>query len=140
MYRLKTRVHFDSAHFLYGYDGKCSNIHGHRWLAEITIRGESLIENGTKKEMLVDFSDFKNDMKKIADSLDHTLIYEDGTLKPRLLSALEEEKFSLYKIPFRPTAENLAKYIFDITEEKGYCTESVAVYETPDNCAVYSGE
>ena len=42
MYALKTQAHFDSAHFLHGYDGKCKNIHGHRWTVEAEITGETL--------------------------------------------------------------------------------------------------
>lgn len=46
MYILKTEAAFDSAHFLHGYNGKCSNIHGHRWIIEAEICSEKLIEEG----------------------------------------------------------------------------------------------
>ena len=46
MYILTTKHHFDSAHFLKGYDGKCSNIHGHRWFIEVSVQSEALIEDG----------------------------------------------------------------------------------------------
>ena len=42
MYQLKTEADFDSAHFLSGYTGKCSNIHGHRWHVEIEIESRKL--------------------------------------------------------------------------------------------------
>ena len=46
MYQLKTEADFDSAHFLSGYTGKCSNIHGHRWHVEIEIESRKLEKNG----------------------------------------------------------------------------------------------
>ena len=78
MYILKTEAAFDSAHFLHGYNGKCSNIHGHRWIIEAEICSEKLIEEGQTRGMIVDFGDLKRDLKEIADSLDHRLISERG--------------------------------------------------------------
>lgn len=59
MYILKTEQSFDSAHFLSGYDGKCSNIHGHRWTVEIEIQSETLNSTGKLRGMIVDFGDLK---------------------------------------------------------------------------------
>ena len=89
MYQLKTEADFDSAHFLSGYTGKCSNIHGHRWHVEIEIESRKLEKNGQERGMLVDFGDLKKDLKELADSMDHTLIYEENTLRPKTLEALE---------------------------------------------------
>ena len=46
MFELKTSASFDSAHFLSGYQGKCSNLHGHRWKIEVTVGQETLQEEG----------------------------------------------------------------------------------------------
>lgn len=140
MYTLKTEQSFDSAHFLYGYKGKCSNIHGHRWTIVAEIFSYNLTEDGQLRGMIVDFSDFKHDLKLIADNLDHSLIYEKDTLKSKTLEALKEENFKLIEVEFRPTAENFSKHIFDILMDKGYNVKSVTVYETPNNCAMYTGE
>ena len=59
MYTLKTEHSFDSAHFLYRYEGKCSNIHGHRWRVIVEIKGEELDIEGQERGMLVDFESFK---------------------------------------------------------------------------------
>ena len=112
MYQLKTEADFDSAHFLSGYTGKCSNIHGHRWHVEIEIESRKLEKNGQGRGMLVDFGDLKKDLRELADSMDHTLIYEENTLRPKTLEALDEEGFHLVKVPFRPTAENFSEYFF----------------------------
>lgn len=138
MYRLKTSASFDAAHFLSGYDGKCANLHGHHWTLEVCIQGEALQESGQQRGMLLDFGDLKKAVRKLADDFDHALIYEEHTLKPKTLEALKEENFRLIAVPFRPTAEQFAKYFFEVLKEQGLPVERVTVWETPDNCAEYS--
>jgi len=137
MYYLKTSASFDSAHFLAGYDGKCRNIHGHRWIVEVRIKGNQLHQSGNEKEMLVDFGSLKKDVRQLADNFDHALIYEKGSLRPSTIEALNSENFHIIEVGFRPTAESFAKYFHDVLSEK-YNIADVAVYETPDNCAVYT--
>lgn len=137
MYKLRVKAAFDSAHFLSGYNGKCANIHGHRWTVEVEIKGEELQHSGEKKGMLIDFGDLKKAVKELADSFDHALIYESGSLRESTLTALAEENFRLIEVPFRPTAENFAKHFYGLLSGQGFEISSVTVYETPDNCAVY---
>ena len=137
MYYLKTECSFDSAHFLKGYVGKCSNIHGHRWRVVAEIKGERLSEEPQTRGMLVDFSDIKSALKEICDYLDHAFIIETGSLMSKTQAALKEEGFRLIEVPFRPTAENLAMHIFGDLKEKGFDVSRIEVYETPANCAVY---
>ncbi len=137
MYILKSKAAFDSAHFLHGYEGKCANIHGHHWVIEVTAAAESLIENGAKRGMLIDFGDLKSAVRQLADDYDHALIIESGTLKEKTVEALQEEGFRLIQLPFRPTAENFARHFFGFFKSSGIPVKSVAVYETPENCAVY---
>lgn len=138
MYTLQTSASFDSAHFLKGYEGKCSNIHGHRWTVEVTVASEEIEEEGQIRGMIVDFKTLKDDLKELADELDHSLVIEEGSLKEKTKEALLEEEFRIVELPFRPTAENLAEYFFDEMEEKKYQVVLVKVYETPNNCAGYS--
>lgn len=137
MYYLKTSANFDSAHFLHGYNGKCANIHGHRWTIEVKIKGDELQKSGEKRGMLIDFGDLKKAVKKLADDFDHALIYEKGSLKSATLQALNDENFRLIEVNFRPTAENFAHHFYDILSTQGLEIKSVTVYETPNNCAVY---
>lgn len=139
MYYLKTSACFDSAHFLHGYNGKCANIHGHHWVVEVKINGETLQGKGVQRGMLLDFGDFKQAVKDIAESFDHALIYERGTLKPETISALKGEGFALIETEFRPTAENFARHIYLVLSDKGLPVFSVTVYESPENCAEYGG-
>ncbi len=137
MYTLKTSASFDSAHFLKGYEGKCANIHGHRWTVEIEITSESLDGDGQCRGMIVDFSTVKADLGILVDYLDHSLIIEKGSLKNKTMEALIEEDFRIIQVEFRPTAENFAKYFYDMVTEKGYNVARTTVYETPNNCATY---
>lgn len=138
MYTLQTSASFDSAHFLKRYEGKCSNIHGHRWTVEVTVASEKVEEEGTIRGMVVDFKTLKEDLNRLADELDHSLVIEEGSLREKTKTALLEEEFRIVELPFRPTAENLAEYFYDEMEEKGYPIMLVKVYETPNNCAGYS--
>ncbi len=138
MYIIKTEGCFDSAHFLAGYEGKCSNIHGHRWRIVIEVAQENLNSDNQTRGMIVDFSQLKTDLRAEADALDHCLIIERGTLKTKTMEALAEENFRVVEMPFRPTAENFAKYFFDKMSEKGYLVKRAVVYETENNCAAYS--
>ena len=137
MNKLVASAVFDSAHFLSGYNGKCANIHGHRWTVRVTVCGDELIDTGEKRGMLIDFADLKAAVRALADRLDHTLIYEKDSLKAATLAAFDDEGFDLTEVPFRPTAENFAKFFFDELRSGGLEVCTVEVFETPDNCAVY---
>lgn len=137
MYCIKTEHSFDAAHFLSGYEGKCSNIHGHRWRVLISVCKEELEHQGSKRGMLVDFGDLKEQLKQEVDYFDHALIIEKGTLKVKTYEALQEEGFRMIELPFPPTAENLAKHFYDKMTKKGYSVKNAVVYETPNNCAEY---
>lgn len=137
MYQLTTEHSFDSAHFLAGYDGKCGNLHGHRWSVLLTVQSETLREDRQQKGMCVDFAELKKDLRTELDALDHVLIIEQGSLRESTMKALQEEKFQVVEMPFRPTAENFARYFYELFTLKGYPVAKVEVYETPNNSAVY---
>lgn len=137
MYQLTTEHSFDSAHFLAGYDGKCGNLHGHRWRVLLTVQSETLREDRQQKGMCVDFAELKKDLRTELDALDHVLIIEQGSLRESTMKALQEEKFQVVEMPFRPTAENFARYFYELFTLKGYPVAKVEVYETPNNSAVY---
>ena len=128
MYILKTEASFDSAHFLAGYDGKCSNLHGHRWKIILEVQAEELKDDIQHKGMYVDFGE---------DSMDHALIIEKNSLKETTLEALKSENFRIIELDFRPTAENMAKYFYEKIKKLGYNMKAVTVYETPVNSATY---
>ena len=137
MYGLKTESSFDGAHFLTDYYGKCENLHGHRWRVVAYLQQDDLQQDGTMREMVIDFGVFKRALRELTESLDHTFLVEEGSLMEKTVACLEEEGFSLTMLPFRTTAENLAKWFCDQLVEKGLACCQVDVYETPLNCATY---
>ena len=139
MYGLKTESCFDSAHFLADYYGKCENLHGHRWKVVAYLEQEELQTEGTMKGMVLDFGEFKRAVRDLTESFDHTLLVEEGTLSAATLECLAAEGFSVKILPFRTTAENLARHFFDTLSEKGLPVSQIDVYETPNNCAIYRG-
>ncbi len=132
MHFIKTEASFDAAHFLTNYNGKCRNIHGHRWKVIAEIKGK--LTNG----MLVDFTDYKAKLKEICDYYDHTFIVEENSLDLKLLNLLKEQ-FVIREVKFRTTAENFAKYFYDLLK-LNYDVNYVEVYETPTNGARYQCE
>jgi len=138
MYRLQAEDSFDAAHFLSGYEGKCGNIHGHRWRVLIEVQSENLETKGQMRGMYVDFKILKRDIKQLTELFDHALVIEIGSLKEKTIDALKEENFRIVEVPFRPTAEHLSKYFYDKMKDMGYELYSVTVYETPNNCAMYT--
>ncbi len=137
MYILKTEKSFDSAHFLADYEGKCKNIHGHRWRVVVEIQTEQLETDRQLRGMYVDFGVFKKDMAAETELLDHALIIEKGTLRQKTMEALAEEGFRVVEMDFRPTAENFSKYFYYRIKDKGYDVRCATVYETPKNSASY---
>lgn len=137
MYGLKTEASFDSAHFLTDYYGKCENLHGHRWRVVAYLETDALQDDGTMKDMVVDFGVFKRAVRDVAEELDHTFLVEEGSLAADTLACLEREGFSLTVLPFRTTAENLARLFCERLAARGLPVSQVDLYETPNNCAIY---
>ena len=98
MYILKTKSEFDSAHFLKDYEGKCANIHGHRWVVTIEVGAETLEESGSDRGMVVDFGKLKDDLKQETDRLDHVFIIEKGSLRETTMTAMKEEVSSFMAV------------------------------------------
>ena len=137
MYGLKTEAHFDSAHFLTDYYGKCENLHGHQWRIVVYLQQDELQEEGTMKDMVVDFGVFKKAVRALADEFDHMFLVEEGSLKPETIACLEAEGFTLKMLPFRTTSENLARHFAERLIAQGMPVSQVDCYETPMNCATY---
>ena len=136
IFELKTDAHFDAAHFLTDYNGKCENLHGHRWNVEVGIGADNLQHSGTEKDMVCDFGKFKRIVREVADEFDHAFLVEEGSLSVETINCLEKEGFSLTILPYRTTAENFAKDIMMRLCDRNLPVTYVAVCETPKNCAV----
>lgn len=123
MYDLKVISGFSSAHALRGYNGKCENVHGHNWQIELIVSSDILNETG----LVIDFKLLKRYLNEILEMLDHKFINET----------------EFFKV-VNPSAENIAKFIYEEFEEKlisikhyGIFVKRVNVYETASSMASY---
>ena len=140
MFKIKSEVQFDMAHYLSGYKGKCSNIHGHRYKLIAMLKSETLIEEGQLRGMVDDFSNFKDALKEIADIFDHKLVIEDNEEGKSLAKKLEElpNDFDIYFVNYRPTAEEMSRDIFNRLKINGLAVCEVELFETPNNSCIYT--
>ena len=142
MFKIKSEVQFDMAHYLSGYVGKCSNIHGHRYRLIAKLASKTLHQNGQLRGMVDDFSNFKNALKEIEDTFDHKLIIENNKEGQELARKLKEmpNNFAIYFVPYRPTAEEMSRDIFNRLKAKGLPVCEVELFETPNNSCIYTEE
>ena len=91
MFEVRVQADFSAAHFLKDYNGKCENLHGHNYKVFAHVKGEVLNEGG----MLLDFTMLKGALREICGRLDHTNLND------------------LEIFMQNPSAERIAKYIFD---------------------------
>ncbi len=133
MYQVTREIDFCYGHRLLNYEGKCRHLHGHNGRAVITIESPRLDERG----MVLDFSDIKQAVSRwINENLDHRMILHRDDPAVAALSELGEP---LYLIDVNPTAENIAKLIFDVTAEHGFPVVETRLWETPRCFATYRG-
>lgn len=132
MYRVTKSISFCYGHRLLNYPGKCRHLHGHNAKAIITLQGEQLDALG----MLYDFNEIKAAVNNwIDEEIDHTLLlYKNDPLIPLL--EREGERFLVTEE--NPTAEHIAKMIFDRVLAAGYPVVEVEVAETDSCVASYS--
>lgn len=142
MFKIKSEVQFDTAHYLSGYVGKCSNIHGHRYRLIVKLSSETLQEDGQLRGMVDDFSNFKGILKEIGDTFDHKLVIEDNEEGKALAKKLSDfpNDFAVYFLPYRPTAEEMSRDIFNRLKSKGLSVCEVELFETPNNSCIYVEE
>ena len=140
MFKIKNKIEFDTAHYLSGYDGKCANIHGHRYKLIVSICSEELQREGHSRGMVEDFSKIKEVRKEVETFFDHKLLIEDNDDGRRASDALKSlpNGFDVVMMPFRPTCAEMSRYIFNMLRGKGLNVSEVELFETPNNSCVYS--
>jgi len=122
MFLVSVQAHYDSAHFLRNYKGKCERLHGHRYIVELAMARDELDASG----IAFDFVEVKRHLRDLADRLDHQNLND---LEP--FTTLE------------PSAENQARYFYDelkqrLPAEMGGAIVYVRVWETPTQWAQYT--
>ncbi len=131
MYRVTREITFCYGHRLLNYDGKCRHLHGHNGKAVISLESDELDERG----MVLDFSELKRVVSQwIDENLDHKmLLHRDDPMLP-VLQAKGEPVFVMDR---NPTAESIARLIFDFTAARGYPVVEVRLWETDSCFATY---
>ena len=124
MYTLRVESAFEAAHRVVNYPGKCDRLHGHNWVVEATFQGTQLDELG----MLIDFKIAKKALAEILDDFDHYYLND----------------FPPFKDGVNPTAENLARIIYERLEARTDVQASPAaltaltVWESPKSSVTYT--
>ena len=132
MYRVTREIAFCYGHRLLNYEGKCKHLHGHNGRAVIVLEAQSLDSRG----MLVDFVEIKQKVQRwIDENLDHNmLLCRDDPILPVLI----EQGERVFVMDVNPTAENIARLIFDRTADEGLPVVEVILWETEKCYAAYS--
>ena len=131
MYHVTKVIHFCYGHRLLNYDGKCRYLHGHNGRVEIELSSKRLDRLG----MVRDFTEIKREIQTWIDRhLDHKMIL---CRRDPVLPLLRKLGEPLFVIDANPTAENLAKLIYEETERLGFPVTAVRLWETESSFAAY---
>lgn len=131
MFTISRQFSFCYGHRLLNHPGKCANLHGHNAEVNIVLQNQILNAQG----MIADFGDIKKSIGNwIETRLDHHLILEDGD---PLIDILKDQDILLFSLPTEPTAENLAKLIYEEAEKHGLPVHAVTFWETKNCSAEY---
>ncbi len=127
--RITKMFSFETGHALYGYDGKCRNVHGHSYKLSVTVIGSPITDpSEVKLGMVIDFSDLKKIVKEeIVDLFDHATVFNKNTPHLELAKKLESEGHHIILADYQPTSENM---VIDFAQK--------IKKRLPDNIRLYS--
>jgi 6-pyruvoyltetrahydropterin/6-carboxytetrahydropterin synthase len=113
--RITKQFNFETGHALYGYDGKCRNVHGHSYKLSVTVIGKPIEDTKhVKLGMVIDFTDLKKIVKEeIVDKFDHATVFNKNTPHVELAKELENRGHNVILVNYQPTSENM---IIDFAE------------------------
>ena len=105
--RITKQFSFETGPALYGYDGKCKNVHGHSYKLSVTVIGKPISDNtNVKYGMVIDFSDLKKIVKsEIVDVFDHATVFNKNTPHVELAKELEQRGHNILLVDYQPTSE-----------------------------------
>ena len=128
-------IKFDAAHILTNHRGLCKNLHGHTYRVDVSVAQGS----GDTRDMVIDFKDLKRIASEVVcERFDHAFIYNTDSAGEREIAAVVEKNgMRTVAIPFRSTAENLARMFFGELKALIPGLSAVKVWETADSCAEY---
>lgn len=114
--RITKRFSFETGHALYGYDGKCKNVHGHSYKLSVTVSGKPIDDNtNVKFGMVIDFSDLKKIVnEEIVDVFDHATVFNKNTPHVELAKELIDRGHDVLLVDYQPTSEMM---VIDFAEK-----------------------
>jgi 6-pyruvoyltetrahydropterin/6-carboxytetrahydropterin synthase len=127
--RITKQFNFETGHALYGYDGKCKNVHGHSYKLSVTVIGTPISEtNNVKYGMVIDFKDLKDIVEsEIVDVFDHATVFNKNTPHLELAQELQKRGHDVILVDYQPTSEMM---IIDFSKK--------IKERLPDNIALHS--
>ena len=126
--RITKLFSFETGHALYGYDGKCRNVHGHSYKLSVTVIGQPIQDTShVKYGMVIDFSDLKKIVKEeIVDVFDHATVFNKNTPHVELAKELEDRGHSVLLVNYQPTSEMM---VLDFADKiKRRLPENIALH------------
>lgn len=114
--RITKQFSFETGHALYGYDGKCRNVHGHSYKLSVTVIGHPIEDtNHVKLGMVIDFGDLKKIVKEeIVDVFDHATVFNKNTPHVELAKELSDRGHNVLLVNYQPTSEMM---VIDFAEK-----------------------
>jgi len=105
--RITKQFSFETGHALYGYDGKCKNVHGHSYQLFVTVIGTPISDaTNVKYGMVIDFGDLKKIVKEdIVDVFDHATVFNKNTPHVELAKELQDRDHNVLLVDYQPTSE-----------------------------------
>ncbi len=128
-------IKFDAAHVLTNHQGLCKNLHGHTYRVEVRVTQPP----DSTADMVIDFKDLKRVCEEeILARCDHAFIYDSTSVgESEIAAVVGKHGMRTFALPYRSTAENLARCFFDLLAARIAGLDAVRVWETPDSCAEY---
>lgn len=114
--RITKQFSFETGHALYGYDGKCKNVHGHSYRLNVTVIGKPITDTShVKHGMVIDFGDLKKIVKEdIVNIFDHATVFNKNTPHVELARELETRGHNVLLVNYQPTSEMM---VIDFAEK-----------------------
>ncbi|GAA4892450.1 6-carboxytetrahydropterin synthase [Flaviramulus aquimarinus] len=105
--RITKQFSFETGHALYGYDGKCKNVHGHSYKLSVTVIGKPISDHThVKYGMVIDFGDLKKIVKEeIVNVFDHATVFNKNTPHVELAKELQDRGHNVLLVDYQPTSE-----------------------------------
>jgi 6-pyruvoyltetrahydropterin/6-carboxytetrahydropterin synthase len=126
--RITKQFSFETGHALYGYDGKCKNVHGHSYKLSVTVIGTPISDTSNVKfGMVIDFSDLKKIVREeVVDVFDHATVFNKNTPHVELAEELRNRGHHVILVGYQPTSENM---VIDFAEKiKSRLPENIVLH------------